>query len=64
MSGRQIIIATLCGSERISGYNLSGQMLYAVAAEGRNQIAINVDRGIYIIKIEARNKIFNKKIIL
>jgi len=39
-------------------------MLYAVAAEGKNQIAINVDRGIYIIKIEARNKIFNKKIIL
>ena len=64
VSGRQIIIATLCGSERISGYNLSGQMLYAVAAEGRNQIAINVDRGIYIIKIEARNKILNKKIIL
>ena len=64
MSGRQIIIATLCGSERISVYNLSGQMLYAVAAEGKNQIAINVDRGIYIIKIEARNKIFNKKIIL
>ena len=64
VSGRQIIIATLCGSERISVYNLSGQMLYAVAAEGKNQIAVNVDRGIYIIKIEARNKIFNKKIIL
>lgn len=64
MSGRQIIIATLCGSERISVYNLSGQVLYAVAAKGKNQIAINVDRGIYIIKIEARNKIFNKKIIL
>ena len=64
VSGRQIIIATLCGSERISVYNLSGQVLYAVAAKGKNQIAINVDRGIYIIKIEARNKIFNKKIIL
>lgn len=60
--GGNIVLANLRGEELVWVYNLSGQLLFSNETNGQNEITIEAGKGIYLIRIVTKDKIYNKKV--
>ena len=58
----RVIVSGLLGRGQVAIYNLSGQLLYSGSVDNGGEVAVGLNRGIYLVRVVDNNQIYNYKV--